>query len=160
MTETLKSVIPATDAVTFNFECPLAMTDAETRIKTLILSLRRTDIEFFWITEEKRRFYLTTRNLRTHLIEADGFLTKVDDQRTLVSGEIHSDPIMSALVALIMLVILSVVLAVVMTGSLLAIVLGVVILGLAALYYADAQRRTRESQVQLAKLIQQALSST
>jgi hypothetical protein len=144
-------------AFPFAFECPVDLITVCERLTRLSNTQPRSNVDTFWISAEKRRFHIASRAFRTHIIEADGYLTAMSANITQVSGEIYGDYSPALAIRVIAMAIIGVFILLLMTGSLLPILAGAAAIVATGVYYRGSLRRTREDQVQLAQMIEEVL---
>jgi hypothetical protein len=146
----------STDALHFNLTCVAGLSDCATRLRKISVTQPSTEIDYILADSEIQRFHLQTRHYRVHLLEADGYLKRIDDNNTQVTGEVVSHSIASVLFAVMFVVIggLSVALA-----NILIIVIGLVTLCLLGLYCNHLVENAHHEQRELVKHIEAMLTA-
>ena len=164
MTDKAKQNTNATEAprlpfsvTPFNFEftSPVPIDECVTRLKKLSLTEPPSEVALLRIDADNQRFNIRTRALRSHVVEAKGYLRKIDTQSTGVTGEAYGDSMGIGLVAWTILIVCIVILV---TGSVWAVVLGIMAVVVLAIYIRRFVARVDADEQELARLIQSALS--
>jgi len=147
----------STNTLHFELTCPIALAECVTRLKKLGATQLATDITFVRVDSEIQRFQLKSRAFRVHLLEAPGFVKRIDDNNTQVTGDVFSQSIAALLFALTFVIVGALAIAL---ANLWIMFIGLVIICLVGLYCQRLAQNAHHEQRELVKQIQAVLGLT
>ena len=77
------------DPGTFDFISELSLTECIDRLRRLSTTEPTADLVLFRIDRQTQRFHLTTRGMRSHLVECQGYLRADENGAVHVTGQVY-----------------------------------------------------------------------
>src|SRR5260221_9904954 len=144
-------------AAPFRFGATQPLTTCISQHKKMKIPESPSNIAFHRIDADNQRFYLTSRDFRSHLVEAKGLLKRVDDAHTQVSGEVFGTVRSTLLTALLAAIVPIFFIAILLSPWAL---IAVLVLGVAAaLYWLSLNEQVEADKAELIGLFGNALSA-
>ncbi|MEP7285904.1 MAG: hypothetical protein ABI947_09065 [Chloroflexota bacterium] len=146
----------ATMPLPFEFTVPLSHIECGTRLKKLAFVEPPSEVVLLLVDSETQRFHITTRALRSHLVETKGYFKQLGASSTQVKGEIYGDAFAMPLFAVVSVL---VILGILLSGFNLLVVLGGVgVFMLVTAFCRSLSQRASADQHDLLHLLEDTLT--
>jgi hypothetical protein len=143
-------------SLAIDFSVPQPIDAVMAAMKTMQVTVTPLEIVFIQVDHGTYRFHLTTRALRSHLVEANGFLKRAGDQQTQLKGQVMGNPNPASIFGFTLLVGLLTILS--FPSFLIGLIVGLLVIAV-AWYCRQSQQQAFADQEKLLTLIRQQFIS-